>query len=326
MALRGSRRISKATRERIEVIAKQIGYRPDPALSSLISYRHSVKPSSYEGALAWINCHAEPEDLAKHFLWYRRGAQERSAELGYKLDEIRMVDLAMDFRRLSKVLRARNIQGVLFPPQQLRKHITKASFEWDDFSCIAFGFSLIRPKLDVVTNAQYRSARLAVRKLRTLGYRRIGLVISRQSNVRVDQNFLAGFLIEQLRLSPAESVPVHYLSTGSPDEAERRVQKWIFRSAPDAILVANWFTDDFTKLETLESAGRNGCGYAFMDVPPDNTTISGINQNNLIIGRTGVDMLVAKINANQRGLPEEPLCILVEGRWKTGTTALRIAR
>jgi len=74
----------------------------------------------------------------------------------------------------------------------------------------------------------------------------------------------------------------------------------------------------------MSPAERNGCGLALMDVPDDNTELSGINQNNRIIGRTAVDMLVAKIHANERGIPLNPRRILIEGRWMPGTTAPRI--
>jgi len=324
LALRGHRSIPETTRKRIEIIAKQIGYRPDPALSALMLYRRSAKPSSYQGALAWINSYRHPENLAKHFPQYYLGARERCAELGYQLDEIRMIELDMNFSRLSKVLRARNIQGVLFPPQEKQKHISKANIDWDNFSFIAFGFSLIRPKLDLVTNAQFRSTRLAVRKLRSLGYRRIGFLIDHRSNERFDQNFLAGFLIEQRRFLPSERVPIRLFSDKNPAQSEERFRSWFSRHSPDALLVVTWIAADW--FNAMSPAERNGCGLALMDVPDDDTELSGISQNNRIIGRTAVDMLVAKIHANERGIPPAPRRILIEGRWVAGTTAPRITR
>jgi hypothetical protein len=37
-----------------------------------------------------------------------------------------------------------------------------------------------------------------------------------------------------------------------------------------------------------------------------------------------VDTLIAKIHANERGIPETPRRIMIEGRWVHGTTAPRI--
>jgi DNA-binding LacI/PurR family transcriptional regulator len=323
LALRGHPSIPKDTRERIEKVAKQIGYRPDPALQALMVYRRSAKPSSYQGTLAWINNYeSNPERLKQEFSKYFLGAQERCAELGYQLEEFRMLDLEMNFKRLSKVLRARNIQGLLFPPQEAQRHISMANFEWENFSLIAFGFSLMRPKLDVVTNAQFRSTRLAVRKLRSLGYRRIGFVIESRMNERSDQNFLAGFLIEQRRFLRSECVPVHLLFAKKKTARQEGFPEWFARRKPDVILSVSGVIPDYYR--AMSDAERKRCGLALMDVPDSNTDLSGINQNNLIIGRVAVDTLVAKIHANERGIPGTPRRILIEGRWVAGNTAPRI--
>jgi hypothetical protein len=77
-------------------------------------------------------------------------------------------------------------------------------------------------------------------------------------------------------------------------------------------------------LLAMDPTKRNRCSFAIMDVPEDDTLTSGINQNNRIIGRTGVDMLIAKMHANERGVPTTPRCTLVDGRWVAGMTAPRI--
>ena len=323
LALRGHRSISAATRERIELIAQQIGYRPDPALSALMVYRRGAKPSGYQGTLAWINNYQKnPHKLKDQFSRYFLGAQERCAELGYQLEEFRLSDLDLNFSRLSRILRARNIQGLLFPPQGRLRHITKATFDWENFSLIAFGFSLQRPQLDVVTNAQFRSTRLALRKLRSLGYRRIGFVSEAQGIEQTDQNFLAGYLIAQRLFLPSECIPIHLVDRKPEADQKSAFQKWFSCHAPDVILMVTSIAVDW--LLGMPSAERNGCGFALMDVPDDRLEFSGINQNNLIIGRTAVDMLISKIHANERGIPEVPRRTLIEGRWIEGKSAPRV--
>ena len=254
---------------------------------------------------------------------YFLGAQERCDELGYQLEEFRLNDLDRSFRRLSKILWARNIQGLLFPPQQDRqRHITKANFGWENFSMISFGFSLMRPRLDVVTNAQFASCRMAVRELRSLGYRRIGLAIERRSDERSEQNFLAGFLIEQRRFLRSECVPMFFADKQDATARLEKFGKWFSSQKPDVILAVSGEAPDYYL--SLNRTERKQCGLAIMDVPDNNTELSGINQNNVIIGRTAVDMLVAKIHLNERGIPDTPRRILIEGRWLAGTTAPRI--
>jgi DNA-binding LacI/PurR family transcriptional regulator len=324
LALRGHRSIPAATRGKIEVIARKIGYRPDPALQALMSYRRGAKPSKYQGTLAWINNYKlNPDKLRAYFPNYYLGAEERCVELGYQLEEFRLANLDQNFGRLSKVLLARNVQGVLFPPQEGQRHITKAAFAWENFSMVAFGFSLLYPKLDVVTNALYRSARLAVQKLRSLGYRRIGFVVESRLNERTDDNFLAGFLIEQRRFLPSARVPIHFLPTGKKEEERTSgFLQWFSRHKPEGILfVTSYIPDCF---RALTSAERNGCATAVMDVPDGNLELSGISQNNRVIGRIAIDTLVGKIHANERGIPANPRRLFIDGTWMAGTTAPRV--
>ncbi|MBE7157255.1 MAG: LacI family DNA-binding transcriptional regulator [Rhodospirillales bacterium] len=323
LALRGHRSIPAATRERIERIAAEIGYRPDPALSALMIYRRGAKPSSYQGTLAWVNNYREnPDDLRAHFSRYFLGAKQRCAELGYQLEEFRMVDLDLNYKRLSKILRARSIQGVLFPPQGRLRHISKSAFDWEDFSAVAFGFSLQRPQLDAVTNAQYRTARIAIRKLRSLGYRRIGFVAVERAIEQTDQNFLGGYLVSQRNFPPLESLPIHLVGRKSEAGERAAFLAWFRESEPDVILMVTAVAIHW--LREVPAEVRRGCGYALVDVADDDQETSGMNQNNLLIGRTAVDVLISKIHANERGIPTVPKRILIEGRWVEGKTAPRV--
>ncbi|MBE7157617.1 MAG: LacI family DNA-binding transcriptional regulator [Rhodospirillales bacterium] len=323
LALRGHRSIPPLTRGRIEQIAKQLGYRPDPALSALMIYRRGAKPSGYQGTLAWINNYRDdPNRLMVNFRRYFLGAQQRCAELGYQLEEFRMVDLDLNFKRLAKILRARSIQGLLFPPQGRLRHISLSAFDWEDFSLLAFGFTLQRPQLDLVTNAQYRTARIAMRKLRSLGYRRIGFVAAERELEQTDQNFLAGYLVAQRHYPPSECPPIHLVDKKNQASAQTAFLAWFRKYEPDVILMVTPIAADW--LHAMSPAKRKGCGYALLDVPDDDPTTSGMNQNNLIIGRTAVDILISKIHANERGIPAVPRRTLIEGRWMDGKTAPRV--
>ena len=54
LALRSSREISPALCKRVQETAENMGYRPDPLLSSLSHYRRSKTPMTVGQALAWI--------------------------------------------------------------------------------------------------------------------------------------------------------------------------------------------------------------------------------------------------------------------------------
>ncbi len=322
LALRKHSSIPASTREKIEEIARQIEYRPDPALSALMVYRRGAKPSGYQGTIAWINTHLRPEFShgGPPYSLYFQGAQERCAELGYRLEEFRLIDLDMNFERLSKILYFRNIQGlILLPQNRPQAHISSLSFAWERFSAIALGFTLARPQLHVVTNAQYRSARLAVRKLRSLGYRRIGCINSENLNKGTDSNFLGGFLVEQCRFPTEDHIPIFTMSKDRDTLPECR--KWCDLHQPDAIFDLSLWATYSRRL--LESAPHLKFGIASID-QENLSELAGIRQNSYLIGQVAVDEVVALILSNKRGIPEIPRRILVEGSWVDGPSAPRI--
>lgn len=47
---------------------------------------------------------------------------------------------------------------------------------------------------------------------------------------------------------------------------------------------------------------------------------AGIFQNGRLIGATGVDALIAMMERNERGLPEQARTLMVEGIWHGGDT------
>ncbi|MEI8310547.1 MAG: LacI family DNA-binding transcriptional regulator [Verrucomicrobiota bacterium] len=306
LALRDSPRLPATTKSRIQELARKLGYQPDPMLSALTAYRHNAKIKKAQGTLAWI-----AESRAIKFELYHQGALQRCEELGYKLDRFALREMRP--ARLSKVLRARNIQGLLFAPQaRNRAHLNLA---WEEFSAVTFGFTLARPQLHVVTNAQYRSARMGMRALRSCGYRRIGFISTHNTEERTDQNFSSGYMVEQARLKKCDRIPMLIFKDNSREEQLRDLSAWHRKYQPDAIL------DHYNQVPFyMRELGisYDQCGLATLVRANDETELAGVNQNDLVIGRTAVDFVVGMIHRNERGIPEIPFRLLVQGTWFDG--------
>jgi len=319
LALRDSRSISKETREQVKAVAQQLGYRPDPMLSALMVYRRGVRQVPYQATLAWVTFGREPVagNSFNHAIF--QGAKERCDELGYSLEEFMLADVGMNMKRLSKVLYSRNIQGVIMGPQNRKiSHINAQSFAWDQFSVITFGFSLVSPQLDMVIDAQYRSGRIAVRKLRSLGYRHIGFVIDSGMNNRTDGNFLAGYVSEQMRFPSSNLIPPLICYSKN---SEQECREWLRRYQPDAV-----FDPVCHLLQILGRENPQPFAIAVHGLSPDgDRKIAGIVHNVHLIGRVGVDEVVSMIQTNRRGIPDNPRRILIEGSWQDGESAPRVA-
>jgi hypothetical protein len=66
------------------------------------------------------------------------------------------------------------------------------------------------------------------------------------------------------------------------------------------------------------------CGFADLDINDQvDGDCSGIRQNYAQVAAAAIDLVVGQIQRNERGLPEFPKVVLVEGSWVDGTTTRR---
>lgn len=321
LALRNDPRLPEETREKVRRTAKEIGYEPDPMLKALASYRSAIGPVSEHGTLAWISNTEERQwGEEYYFRAYVKGAQRRARELGYKVEEFCLKAPGMSPERLTKILRTRGIQGVLVAPQPSYVLPGRIRMEWGSFSAVAFGYTLARPQLHVVTNHHVQTVRVAFRKLKALGYRRIGFCFSRDINNRTNGMFFAGHTAEMERWKGWPMVEPYYYD-GPGVFPERGFKSWFRKNRPEAIVVAS-------PLE-LETAQR----VLGVRIPEELGVVclchstkgyTCVDQCDEEIGASAVDMVVGMIHTNQRGIPEHPRRILIEGVWRDGSSVRRM--
>ncbi len=156
LCLRNSPRLRLETRKKVQEVAKKLGYRPDPMVSALMVYRQSKRTPNFQAVLAWINNWPERSRLRENscFDRYCIGASERAQQLGYVVEEFWLREPGMTPEKLARILKARNIQGLLMAPQP-RPYAAELRFNFADFSAIAFGDSMQPSVLDVVTNNHF---------------------------------------------------------------------------------------------------------------------------------------------------------------------------
>lgn len=318
LALRNDHRISAARREEVRRMAEKMGYQPDPGLASLAAYRRLNRTAEIQSAIAWINHWEQPEKLRgahREFDAYWHGAQQAARRFGYRLEEIRW-EPQFSARRFEQILLTRGIRGVLIPPHHVPPDW--GNFDWNKFSVIRFGLSVPSPDSHLVTADQHRAVVMALKKISSYGYQRIGMVVAERLDRNVGGNFSGGFYAAQ-KLYQVPGIGPLLLSEArdyeeQPARAKETLRRWLAKTKPDAIL-----TTDILVARQLRELGYRipqdiavaGTG---IDVPVD----AGIDQHSEAIGRTAVEMLVAQINLNERGEPADPARILIESRWRDG--------
>jgi LacI family transcriptional regulator len=313
LALRDHPRIPDSTKQIIRDAAKGLGYRPDAMLSALCAYRLMRRPPKEQSVIAWITNHRRRTGwrMSACTRDYFEGASQRAAERGYRLETFWLAEAGMSGRRMSRILWTRGIQGVLLPPQE---HLSTIDLAWDDLSAVTFGYTLMHPRLHLVSNHEYRTMGTLFAELEKRFYQRVGLVNLREQDKRVDNNWLAAYLVEQTRLQPEHQLPPLVLEHWNP----KTFLSWVEEYRPDAIV---------TRLPEVHRALRRAgykvpedVGVAYHTLDEKSRYLSGMKKNSFQIGVMAIDLLVDMLHRNERGIPVRPYLLMVEGSWVEGNT------
>jgi LacI family transcriptional regulator len=315
LALKDSYRISKGRREQVQSMAKEMGYRPDPILSSLVVYRNSKRLKQIHSAIAWLNHWDAPEALRKisEFNSYWRGASNAAERFGYRLDEF-VWRPELTPTRLETILQTRNVRGVLIPPHNSQPDW--GNFHWDNFSVIRFGLSVRSPYSHIVTADHMRGIITAMEKIQAYGYQRIGFVVPGEFDISLGGSWTGGYLASQRLFKLPHALPP-FLSESNISESlfTKQFKQWLAKCRPDAILTVDGRV--IPALKQLKLSIPDDIAVAATSIA-DIPVSAGINQNSEEIGRVAAETLISLINANDRGKPSVPRRILVEGSWIDG--------
>jgi len=317
MALRNHPSLPLKTRERVQALAAELGYRPDPVLSALNAYRQANRSVAFQSTIGCINLYAS---VRKHTLYedFYQGAKQRAWELGFNLEEF-PVEGSDQWERLPRILKSRGIEGLLILPSPLTmQEQFQAAFPWSDFSTVLLGQALGRQIFHLVINDQTQSAVIAVRELHALGYRRIGLVMPLEFAQATDYHFLGGYFSECVRQGIA-SLPL--LDDSASEKLFRKnTARWIKKERLDAVIASG----DGHILPALREANLRtpeDIAVAFlsrMDALPE---YAHVDQHGLQIGMAAANQLVDLLRRNERGIPSLPMRHLIPGAWTDGFSA-----
>ena len=315
-ALRNHPNISPATQQRVKAIAERLGYRPNPLVSALMTYRRAARPVRADLALGFLT------DFPTHDGWRRvklykeifEGAQTSADRHGFHLEEFWLREPGMTDARMSQILYTRNVGGAIIAPLPMAQGELK--LDWDKLSAVTIGYSLTGPLLHRAVNHQFRSMRLALRQLRRLGYRRIGLALPASINDRVDHQWVGSFLGEQVDYPPADRVP--YLALPDPEWNVANFGRWFREHRPDAIVTQS--DELFDWIKELGRRVPDDVGIAHLNCSDTSGRVAGIYQNGPTVGAVAVEFLVGMVLRCERGVPALAHSVLVEGTWVSGAT------
>lgn len=318
LALRGRGMVARVTAERIQNLAREMGYRPNPLLSSLAGKRFRSPNAVDNTPLAILNFPVLPhgEDRPGAYEGY---LLENARSLGYA-PTVWNLNAGTDAGRLYRTLYHRMVQGVVITGSVDAKEFGRA-FDWESFSvvqCARFHtpqpFHIVRPNI-------FQAVKLVFTKMREMGYERIGFALGRHPEPMEDDEarYGAAISIEASYLARPFRVPVY----DGPILDMKKMIAWVKRYRPEAVV--GFSVGQYWALRSEGFDIPDELGFSSMHIRQDEDGFcSGLIQNHAEIARQSILLLDQLIRSRERGFASQPLHILVPSLWNPGTTLRRV--
>ncbi len=323
MALRHDPRIPEATRQTILAAATKLGYQPDPHFSRLMSSvkRRSVQRQTQVLAYVILWKRAQDHYFYRTYREYRAGAQARAAEFGYQLEDFVVNEEGITPRRLDAILRTRFIPGMLVAPVSFNHPArnplgTENHLLHENYAISTIAYALSRPEVNRAVHDHTLAMEKTVKILRERKFRRIGLVLSRASHLRVQGRWLAGYLLAQQAMLPEEILQPLLLDDINDFPV---LAGWLKQERPEVIIALEMDVMQ-RHLSHLHLRVPHDISLAHLDISGDSPEFAGIIQRNSAIGAAAFDLLLAQILRNERGAPSVRKTVMIEGHWQDGPT------
>jgi LacI family transcriptional regulator len=314
-ALSGSGRVKPATVRKVLEAAKAAGYRSNPLASAVMSELRRSRHSTFRGVLAAVDfAEADrPPDAVRYHGEVVRGAADRAADLGYKLETFCVGGESLPAHRLDSILKARGIRGVVLLPAWHEPDFS--CLDWTRYAGVYTDYAIERPALNSIYPDHYRAMITVLQHLRALGYQRPGMFITPQKDARIQFRWQAAFMAFHANVGRfARFVP----TLKSPHLEAPEFIRWFKRYTPDVVL-----GHQMEAVEWMEAAGGSvpeTHGFVCLNLISKQVPCAGLDLQPHLVGALSLEQLVVQIQRNEFGIPTIPSSTTIPPRWIDGPT------
>ena len=319
-ALQGRAIVRPETRERILAVARQLGYRPNPALAHVMADIRLGHRPEFVAKLALVNGHRDRDAFLTHptIPAYVMGCKKRAEELGYSFDTFWLHDRSLNARSWLRILETRAIRGLIIVGLMDDSHLPPHFAEvWRKVPAVVTGVRTKDPTLPFAAVDHHQLALAAFERALELGYRRPALVLDAVIDRLVDGRIHAGFLVGQNQLPARDRIPAFTKIAEARKEPEV-FRRWLRRHQPDVLF--SLYNEVFRWLQAAEMEVPGDIGVIQLEWRASRPHIAGLDQNNDRVGEAALDMLVSLLRKNGGTLPADSWASLINPVWRQGLT------
>ncbi len=317
--LRNFPRVAASTRRRVLQVAKRLGYSPDPHMARLMARVRSYRRRRAEAVIALVRDDIPGDELLDHTYQYvaLHDIRSRAEKHGYRVEEFLIDRTKMSAARLTHILEARGIEGLIISPQSA--HSIGSEIDYTRFAAVTLGYGLQQPELHRASTNMTRGISQAAAKLTARGYRRIGLAVTQWIDARSDHTYSGAMLSYHQQIAPRDRVPLLLFPENNLANEFVIFRTWFRSYRPDVIIsfdsyVPDWLTRNL-KLRIPEDVGL-----VIHDWTEQNRAFAGIHHPRAHVAAAAIDLLATQLMQNERGVPDIPRQILIPPTWMEGSS------
>lgn len=312
LALKKDPRVVEVRARYIRKVAEQLGYRPDPTLTQVMSQiakKTGVKTSKLAVLVGADFDQRDPWRSNSILERFYTSMSRRMTEYGYSFDTFWLGQSRMTPVRIRQIIRHRGIEGLVVFSYASAPAVI--DFDFSGFAASVIGRGLAHPRLDAVGGNLHNDLDCVVRNAMRLGYEHLGLALPLSAATRSLHCWEAAYQFYQSRFPPRLRVPACVFDP----ENLPPLRRWIDRFRPKCV-VGNSTTYDV--LKRLGYPIPQEFGFATLLQEARLPGLAGIDFPLDLIASKAVDIVVERLRTHRLGLPVEPELILYEGKWRDG--------
>ena len=289
-------------------MAEKLGYQPNVAARNLALLR-SERKGAGDLPIAWINQesrrdHWRVDPGAKAYL---DGARRRAIEAGYHLEEIWTQEPGMTAARIVQIIRARGVEGVVFPVHR-SFDFSLLNQGWNDFAMAGFNDLRLSEWVDVVAPDYHKNLDTALRRLGHLGFERPGLVLTPHFDAASQGLTHGAYLRYQSEQRAEDRIPVCFPGGNSSSDAEM-MEEWFREHRPDVVIGCGQGPVSHA------SGDWAGCTCVQLQGPGEGFD-AGIDSGAADIASAAIDCVVEKLRRFEKGVRDSSRLHLIKGTWE----------
>ena len=317
--LRNSPHVSAETRQRVLAAAERAGYRPNPQIARLMSVVRGAKRRRRHATIGVVRDDLAEDDLHDPAYQYVSvdDIRRRAEHHGYGVEEFFLGRNGLTPARLTSILRARGIEGLIVSPQSSR--IVGAQLDHRLFAAVTFGYGLQSPALHRASTNMMQGILTALSELSRRGYRRVGLAVTDWIDARADHAYSGAFLFHQQILPARDRLPLLIFPENNPANGRNAFCAWAKKNRPDAVISFHTYVPEWLT-KNLGWRIPEDVGLVVHDWTESMQGFAGIHHRRPFVAAAAVDLIVAQLMHHERGIPEVPHQVLVLPAWVPGAS------